>query len=513
MTKKYQSLTLARLSARQWPPKSHKFPITFNLGSETVGILKNIDVKLVKFYNDIVNNSLKKAKKREFHWVCENVKSFDLSFYIPMNVMNLPHQKIQNVLIMLNGLNEIENIHYSHYDRIGASLAASRIGTVLHPTPFHLNRTSYLKECFKKEYETHPNKQQNWPRAPGAPVMNRIPHKSMLSHPEAIFYCFQQISNEVSSFARYLRHQNGSLDMSNEFINLDSNDKEFYDQLFDRTTLKINLLGYSLGGLQALYTFLRNPDLFDHCILINSGASIDSLRVKPVRIKNEEWEKIKSNCHSIRYSLPSDISDIDRNFLNAVLFERPFKDEKTAHIFRENAHKFLFIAGGADIVSPSDYLLQFLEKDHVTTSTGFRGLNILQVEGLAHPLQRSLEYDRWFPIIISTIDKFIRSPNPKLKQISYQDVINWFSQLEIKNQAWDNWCRTENLLDTEGDQNINVVKIVDKLSQKDKKAFLQYYLISKRYFENDSEFLRTLEREKRPTTKVSKLKAGIEKVE
>lgn len=509
MTIKYQSLPLARLSARQWPPKSHKFPVTFNLDKETVGILKNIDVKLVKFYNKIVNNSLKEAKKGKFHWVCENAKTFDLSFYVPMNVMNLPHQKIQNVLIMLNGLNEIEHIHYSQYDRIGASLAFSGIGAVLYPTPFHLNRTTYLEERFKKEYEKRPDKQQSWPRAPGAPTMNRIPHKSMLLHPEAIFYCFQQISNEVSSFARYLRHIDGSLDMSNGLINLDSNDKEFYDQLFDPTTLKINLLGYSLGGMQALYTFLRNPDLFDHCILVNSGASIDSLRVKPVRIKNEEWERIKSNCHKIRYSLPSDISIIDRNFLNAVLFERPFKDENTAHIFRENAHKLLFIGGGADIVSPADYLLQFLEKDHAATSTEFRGLNILQVEGLAHPLQRSLEYDRWFPIIISTIDKFIRSPNRRLKQISYQDVINWFSQLEIKNQAWDDWCRTKNLLDTEGDQNLDVVKIVDKLSPKDKKTFLQYYLISKRYFENDSEFLRTLEREKGSTTKVSKLKAEV----
>lgn len=498
MSEKHQSLRLARLSARQWPPKSHKFPITFNLGKETVGILKSIDVKLVDFYNNVVNKSLEKASNGEFHWVCKNVKSFDLSFYVPLNIMNFPHHKIQNLLIMLNGLNEIQHIHYSHYDRIGASLAFNGIGATLYPTPFHLNRTSYLEERFKKEYEKRPGRQQNWPQAPGAPIMNRIPHKSMLSRPEAIFYCFLQLSHELSSFARYLRGSKGSLKTSNEFICIDSNDTEFYDQLFDRTNLKINLLGYSLGGLQALYTFLSNPDLFDHCILVNSGASIDTLKTKPVRISDVEWEMIRKELHNIRHDLPSDISKFDRNCLNEVLFERPFKNRKIANIFRQNAHKLFFIAGGADIVSPAEYLLQFLSKnDFSETSSEFRGLNILQVEGLAHPLQRSLDYDRWFPIIINTIDEFIRSPDPTLNQISYSDVIDWFSRLEIEDQAWYSWCQKKELLDIEGDQNLDIEKFADKLGSEVKKNFLQYYLISKRYFENDSELLRTVERQKK----------------
>ena len=104
---------LGRLSARQWPPKPHKIPITLNLGKETVSLLKNIDVELVNFYDEVVNNSAKNAKNGEFHWVCENVKSFDLSFYLPISIMNFPDQKIQNVLIMLNGINEIQHIHYS----------------------------------------------------------------------------------------------------------------------------------------------------------------------------------------------------------------------------------------------------------------------------------------------------------------------------------------------------------------------------------------------------------------
>jgi hypothetical protein len=151
MNERNQSLTPARLSARQWPPKSHKFPATFYLGKETVGILKNINVNFVDFYDKIVNDSIEKAKNEKFHWVCENMKSFDLSFYIPMQIMNSPDQKIKNVLIMLNDLNEIRHIHYSHYDRIGVSLASHGIGAVLYPTPFHLNRASYLEERFRKE--------------------------------------------------------------------------------------------------------------------------------------------------------------------------------------------------------------------------------------------------------------------------------------------------------------------------------------------------------------------------
>ncbi|MBI4743647.1 MAG: alpha/beta hydrolase [Actinobacteria bacterium] len=497
MKNKRQDLpTLGRLGARQWPPKSHKFPITFSLDKETMGLLKNINVKLVRFYDEVVNSSQEKARKNEFHWVCEHVKSFDLSFYVPLNAVSLPLQKIQNLLIMLNGLNEIEHIHYSHYDRIGASLALRYIGAVLFPTPFHLNRTSYLEERFRTRYENRSNSKQRWPQAPGAPTMMRKPHKSMLSRPESLFYCFKQIANEITSFARYLRKSHGSTNTADASVNMDSNDNYFYDYLFDRPNLKVHLLGYSLGGLQALFTFLRNPDLFDHCILVNSGASIDDLKTKPVGIYDDEWKEIKRKCHEIRFHLPDDIGD-ERAFLNEVLFERPFNDERIANVFRQNAHKLLFIAGGADIVSPAEHLLQFLKKeDHVATNTEFRGLNILQVEGLGHPLQRSLDYDRWFPVIISTINQFIYSPNPILKQIPYSQVVKWFSQLKIKNKAWGDWCREKNLLDAKGDQNLDVARIIDSLPPKKKKEFLQYYLISKRYFENDSELLRTLERQK-----------------
>ncbi len=54
---------------------------------------------------------------------------------------------------MLNGLNEIHNSHYVHYDRFGEAFASHGVGSMLLPTPFHLNRTPYLTKDDRESYE------------------------------------------------------------------------------------------------------------------------------------------------------------------------------------------------------------------------------------------------------------------------------------------------------------------------------------------------------------------------
>lgn len=474
----------SRHGARQWPPQPHKYPVTFSLG-ETVGILKDINVNMLNYYETTVRKSAELDGSDEFHWVCRGVKSFDLSFYVPLNVMSVGDEKIQEVVIMFNGLNEIANRHYAHYDRLGASLALNGIGAVLYTTPFHLNRTPYLERKFRKLYEERGGSQK-WPDSPGADVMMRVPHRGVLRNQESLFHSFQQLATEVLDFASYLRVRS-----IKGFITMDKDDEIFYEELFDRKNVRVSLLGYSLGGLQALYTYLKDPGLFGRCILVNSGASVDNLRTKPVGITDGEWSAIRQGARKAKYHLAEMINVHDRGFLDDVLFERPFKNDETLRVFGASSNNLLFIAGGADAVSPAEYLLQFQPKGGGSS----RGLNILQVEGLEHPLQRSLEYDRWFPLIVNTINKFLRTPDMRKSEYSYDHVIQDLLKVKIAGQPWDQWCRDKELVDAR-DQNLNVERILKQLPELAKPEFFLNYLYSKRYFVTDAELLRTLDRER-----------------
>lgn len=137
-----------RAGPRSWPPTSHKYPVAFNAGQEATGILKSIAVTLLPYYQKMLD-------RRDRVWTCDHVREFDLSIYVPLDLLDRRKARINNVVIMLNGLNEVSHLHYSHYDRIGARLASRGIGAILYPTPFHLNRAAYLEPCYRVEYEEH----------------------------------------------------------------------------------------------------------------------------------------------------------------------------------------------------------------------------------------------------------------------------------------------------------------------------------------------------------------------
>lgn len=488
-----RKLLRPRIGARAWPPKIHKFPITFSQGNEAVGLLKSVSVDLSKYYNDTLERSRNLRSMKKSHWVCEQLEKFDLSFYLPIHVLSTPSQKLNTIVIMINGLNEITHVNFAHYDRIGAALASKGIGAILHPSPFHLNRAAYMEQRFKKAWENYPSPEprlQTWPESPGAETTSRLPHHSILRHPEAIFHCFEQLSNEVIALAKFFQ----TFSPSNRF---DHQDVLFYDRFFEKKP-RIALIGYSFGGLEALYSFLKEPNLFDHCILFNSGAAITKLRTKPVRISNKDWDDIVQRILFQRTHLPMDIPLDNQELLDEVLLNRPFTRTRVRELLCENVSKLLFISGGADIVSPSEYVLQFIEKESMSKYNHTQksdGLNVLQIGGLQHHLHNSSFYDQWFPVIINTIESFLRGPHPSGKQVSYEEVVSGLSKLKIKGLDLDLAVMKNKWLDEE-DHSIRVEEIYDKLKEDEKKEFIKLYIVSKRYFSTDSELLRTMERER-----------------
>jgi pimeloyl-ACP methyl ester carboxylesterase len=487
-------IQFARESVRQrggpraWPPIPHKDPVTFNAGQEAVGILKSVTVELLPQFQDLLQPGSV--------WTCDQLREFDLSFYVPLDIFNRKDATMSDVLIMVNGLNEVNYIHYAHYDRIGAHLASQDIGAILHPTPFHLNRTAYLHPRFKTDYEsyprigrfpdtTYPFALQKWPADPVA-IMNRLPSCSLMRQPASLFRCFEQTAGELASLARILT---GDKDPSEQPA-----DREFFNRFFDRThNTRVSLLGYSLGGLQALYAFLREPRLFHRCILINSGAKLQDMRTKPVRITSRQWARIVRIVGDYATNMPREV--LEPAMLYDILCHRPFEHTSTKQQFRKHVDRIFFVAGGADIVSPGRYLSQFLP-----TSAAGRGLNVFQISGLEHPLHNSPVYDRWFPILMGMVEQFVRG-SKRETSVRYDKLIRDLRSIRIGDESWATHVRKHDAERLEEpyidprDRHLDIRRLLKHLSDRDGQEFLKWYYISKRFFEDDANLVRAVDRE------------------
>ncbi len=481
-----ESPHVQRSGPRSWPPKPHKDPIAFNAGQEATGLLKAISVKLLPYYQTLLD-------RRDGVWTCDQVREFDLSFYVPLDILDRRTARIHNIVIMVNGLNEIRHVHYRHYDRIGARLASRGIGAILSPTPFHLNRAAYIERRYERQYKRHHRQTgceplQVWGRDPKA-VSTRVPHHSLLKKPEAIFYCFEQTANELKVLAELLT---GSSTPA-------SAERSFFERLFSlEPTTRVSLLGYSLGGLQALYAFLLKPELFHRCILINSGARLHDIKTKPVLINDRDWHTILDEVSTVRVENREGIEH--PSILDDVLFNRPFSEPQARENFRQNVHKILFVSGGADIVSPAEHLSRFLRPEDAPES----GLNILLLGGVAHTLEHSPAYDEWFLALMRIVEQFVRAPSDETP-VPYDRLIQDLASIRVGKKSWAVHVRDhdsstpEDAFVNPNDQSIDLQRLLDLLSDDDQAKFLDYYYISKRFFDNDGDMIREVDRSQRDT--------------
>lgn len=454
---------------RKWPPKPHKYPVVFKLGNETTGLLKSVNHDQLESYNK------NKKKRKKVIWETDHCFNFDVSFYLHHDIINSQTKKVNDFIIMLNGLNEIHNSHYSHYDRIGAALAYRNYGVALHPTPFHLNRTPYMLEKNKEFYKG----KQKWPKAPGMRDMKRIPAVSMLKNPENILYNFEQTKNEIKHFAKTI----------NRDIPFSGKDEKFFYNHFLDADIKLNLIGYSMEGLQALYTFLCSPGLFNRCILINSGINIHNLNPKPIDIDIKEWATMAKGAERIFKKTKHKFESPE------ILYNVLFDSTKEIDAFSDIAHKVLFISGSADKVARTKYL---------PYSASQKGLNVLEISGLEHPLHSPV-FDTWFPSIVRAINLFLRSPDEQA--LSADVVLENLGKINAQGECWNKLIlnvlsskrKTAKFMDVSN--NLVLEKLFECIDHVFHEDFLKYYIMSKRFFKDDQELLRAMERRERMTRK------------
>ncbi len=359
---------------------------TRDTDNECVVIAKLFRAPITNYYKKL--KKLKKEGKFVFN-IDFNFK-FYLRFYFPKKQLTTVNSKAERLVVIFNGLNEVNDMNFSLYDRLGKSLASNGFPTVLFPTPFHLNRAAIDTRNFEWE---------SWEERPNGFKKNKIkkPTIPLEKRPYCLYMNFIQIIYEYTIFRNLIDHEFKSIKRCElyDIPSVNKNEKYFYNQYFTNKKTEVSLLGYSLGGLYALSCFSKDPDSVNSCVLLNSGASLDQMNLRKF-VKKEVWKEIATNLKAVNaWGCDQDtVTDIlkDNNYgtINNVFFNNPLEGSTISV-----GKKLLFIMGGKDeILSPDS--VKRLETE------GF-ALTKFVIGELEHLLFDDVEFDNWYTRLIYII--------------------------------------------------------------------------------------------------------------
>lgn len=305
-------------------------------------------------------------------------RRFHIRFYIPREIYFDRSLKVERVFILLNGLDELK--YFTLYDQLGHGLAEYGYASILLPLPSHLNRSG---EC------RYVDKVKEWSK----------PSDFFINEREIIYKVYKQVIDEIQILTDHIKCKAEQC-----FPNKAC---DFYRQFFNKKT-KISILGYSIGGLAALSMFLLKKDLFNSCILMNSGSKLDSIDVSYF-IPLEKWKETVDKLHKDwEFNLD--------NSLQGRLFEKIFLGNKSNLLrieLKDVSRKILFILGGADTVTKYESIRE-LEKDDY-------GLTILQLPGIHHFLSFDNQWNKWFKMVINIIAQF--DDNATRESLTYYELL------------------------------------------------------------------------------------------
>lgn len=284
-------------------------------------------------------------------------KDFHLRFYLPKNIVGTIGKKIDKVVIMINGMNELDHFHF--YDILGEYFASNDIGAVLLPTPLNLNRAIQKDVELKKT-----NKYPRWPTDRAADDNEQL-----------FFASYLKTYKELNILTKKIKGHDVRGD--------EHDDASFFHNYFNGLNTEVSLLGYSLGGLKALGYFMTefipldgSEDNDEHvenyiknqkqtyhcCITINSGPHLYDVDTHDLGISQEHWRSLlgrvsKKLVNSKSY-LPIKKAGISPNKIDTLLKYYNFlyfnhteevDIQKFGHKGIEGIlNNYLAISGGAD---------------------------------------------------------------------------------------------------------------------------------------------------------------------
>lgn len=334
-------------------------------------------------------------------------RRFHLRFYIPRMKNIEIHPRIKRVVIMLNGLDEVD--YYTLYDQLGAGFAAHDIVSIILPMPDHLNRHQKFrkseKNVTKKEREEKPS-------------------DGMTKDPLIIFRRYKQLMDEIETLIEHIR---------NFRCKEASRSCNFYSRYFD-PQVRISILGYSLGGLAALAAFLKDPQRYTACILLGSGVQLGDIEIERV-MDTERWEKFVDDLHKKWDTFYSKKFNRREDHMLARYFGDIFlgNNPRTLSMeLKEHTRKMLFILGGADPMIRLEDLRKITPKDH--------GFALLGLPGVSHFLAIDEAWIGWSNVIINFIAGF--EENATHEFLSEKEVRQKLATYHIEYKIFDEKNKT-----------------------------------------------------------------------
>lgn len=294
----------------------------------------------------------------------DDFRRFHIRFYIPKFAFSTKNKKVNRLILMINGLNEMD--HFTLYDQIGHVLCQHGIASALIPLPDHLHR--HTKWRLKRPKKRH---------------KKNTPLDDIIEDPVSLHDRFLQFSEEIQQIHNAVTNCH-ILEGDFPFC--------FYRNIFD-CEVRVSCLGYSMGELVALSIFLENPDHYNACFLFNSGIQLKDIKLPDSMISSAKWEKIVEEA-SERFVEQKDNS-YSRIFGQLFLGNRPVETIKT---LKPLTKKLLFIFGGADAVIP-------MKSISIIEPEG-KGLPIFQIPGISHFPAIDREWNNWYSLTVNLIVAF-----------------------------------------------------------------------------------------------------------
>jgi len=333
----------------------------------------------------------------------EDYRRFHLRFYLPKEYLADAQRRIERVIVMTNGLDEIN--HYTLYDELGTRLASRGLAAVLLPLPDHLNRHTRYRM-----------------RNPTVAQLSDRPSEILMREPQMLYRRYIQFRDELELLLSHIKGDNCKHGESECF---------FYHSLFSPNT-RVSFLGYSLGGSAMLTNFLERcgeDDSLSSCILL-SGA-IDLRNINPERLFSEKNWDIYVEALENEYS-EHQVKEKRKKYKNANrLFAQVFFGHNTAKIktvLQEHARRVLFLFGGRDRVISYERLKEISPKRW--------GLGFFVLPGINHFLAIDEEWKKWVNLVVNLIVDF--EENAVRKVITQRESMRqWqvLQQRKVKKKA------------------------------------------------------------------------------
>jgi hypothetical protein len=350
-------------------------------------------------------------------------RRFHLRFYLPKPALISRQPEIREVVIMFNGLNE--TARFDLYDTLGQHFAEQGIAAVLLPTPYHLNRSE--------------------------PKDHTPPHERLFKHPMLLFHNYKQSMLDSDLLIRKLRNE-------------DPGDKDFgfYQSLFAPNP-RISILGFSLGGLRALASFMHEPEKYHTCIVFNSGLQLRLLNTSFLDIRESDWLDFVSRLLSKE--------QVQNSILAGDPYWRRFSevylgDHHELYLRRllKFSDRLLFILSGGDPIVRPD-LNDIETKGH--------GLTSLKIAGVGHMPTMDPKWTYWMDRVAEFIIRFVRS---RQDVWSGQDIIN-----EVRNLLAESDYLT-NLAKSEDFSSEDLQKLLNSIPVDRRPALLRLFYASLAYY-------------------------------